>query len=376
MKNLIYLSFVLLVASCSSGDSLEAKKTKLASLNAQLEEVKTQIKGLEKEIALLDTSTLARKPKLVSIMDLESSSFNHYIDVQGTVESEENVSVQPGMPGVVTAVYVKEGDQVTRGQILAETDNRAMKESIAQLQTNLAFAKSTYEKQERLWNQKIGSEIQFLQAKTQYESLQKSVEAMQAQLDMTRLKAPISGSVDQVNVKVGEYAAPGPMGALNVVNFNKMKVTARVADSYIDKVDKGNPVKIYLSDIDKTVEGKITFVSKVVNPMSRTFLIEIALGKTDNNIRPNMLAKLNINDQQVDNAIVVPSNLVQKDSDSNNYIIVAEGKGDSMKAIKKAVKTGLSYSDKIVIEEGLEANSKLITSGYQEVVDGQPITLK
>jgi membrane fusion protein, multidrug efflux system len=376
MKKYIYISFMLLIAACSAGDSLDAKKAQLASLNTQLEETKQQISALEKEIALLDTSEIIRKPKLISTMLVEPSPFNHYIDVQGIIESEENISVQPGMPGVVTTVYVKEGDFVSQGQLLGETDNRAMKENIAQLQTNLDFAKSTYEKQQRLWNQKIGSEIQYLQAKTQYESLQNSIEALKAQLEMTRMKAPISGSVDQVNVKVGEYAAPGIMGAFNVVNFNKMKVTAKVADSYIDKVKTGNPVKIYLSDLNKTVEGKITFVSKVVNSMSRTFLVEIALGKTENNIRPNMLANLSINDERLDSVIVIPSNLVQKDSDGNNYVITAQGKNEQMKALKVSVKTGLSYGDKVVINEGLEPMTKLVTSGYQEVVNGQAITVQ
>ena len=376
MKKYIYISFMLLIAACSAGDSLDAKKAQLASLNTQLEETKQQISALEKEIALLDTSEIIRKPKLISTMLVEPSPFNHYIDVQGIIESEENISVQPGMPGVVTAVYVKEGDFVSQGQLLGETDNRAMKENIAQLQTNLDFAKSTYEKQQRLWNQKIGSEIQYLQAKTQYESLQNSIEALKAQLEMTRMKAPISGSVDQVNVKVGEYAAPGIMGAFNVVNFNKMKVTAKVADSYIDKVKTGNPVKIYLSDLNKTVEGKITFVSKVVNSMSRTFLVEIALGKTENNIRPNMLANFSINDERLDSVIVIPSNLVQKDSDGNNYVITAQGKNEQMKALKVSVKTGLSYGDKVVINEGLEPMTKLVTSGYQEVVNGQAITVQ
>ena len=376
MKKYIYISFMLLIAACSAGDSLDAKKAQLASLNTQLEETKQQISALEKEIALLDTSEIIRKPKLISTMLVEPSPFNHYIDVQGIIESEENISVQPGMPGVVTTVYVKEGDFVSQGQLLGETDNRAMKENIAQLQTNLDFAKSTYEKQQRLWNQKIGSEIQYLQAKTQYESLQNSIEALKAQLEMTRMKAPISGSVDQVNVKVGEYAAPGIMGAFNVVNFNKMKVTAKVADSYIDKVKTGNPVKIYLSDLNKTVEGKITFVSKVVNSMSRTFLVEIALGKTENNIRPNMLANFSINDERLDSVIVIPSNLVQKDSDGNNYVITAQGKNEQMKALKVSVKTGLSYGDKVVINEGLEPMTKLVTSGYQEVVNGQAITVQ
>lgn len=376
MKNLFYLSIVLLLAACGQGDSLEAKKSKLAELNTSIEQIKQEVAQLEKEIAILDTSAIIRKPKLVTVIPVNQGEFKHYIDVQGTVESEENVSIQPGMPGVVTGVFVREGDNVSQGQLLAETDNRAMKESIAQLETNLDFAKTAFEKQERLWNQKIGSEIQYLQAKTQYESLKKSIESMQAQLEMSRMRSPISGSVDQVNIKVGEYAAPGPMGALNIVNSNKMKIAVRVADSYIDLVDKGNPVRIYLSDIDKNIEGKVTFVSKVVNSMSRTFLVEIALGKTEAKIRPNMMAEVSINDLQLDSVISIPSNLVQKDSDGSQYVLIASKNANGLEAVKKTVEPGLSYEDQIVINEGLDTSMKLISAGYQEVVDGQAISLK
>jgi len=375
MKNYLYLSLILLLAACSSGDSLEAKKTQLISLNTKAEEIKTQIEALEKEIAKLDTSVVARKPKLVAVEAISKGDFSHFLDIQGAVESENNVAVQPGMPGVVTQVYVKEGDNVSVGQLLAEVDNRAIKESVAQLEINIDFAKTTFEKQERLWKQKIGSEIQYLQAKTQYESLQKSLSSLRAQIDMSRIKSPIAGSIDQVNIKVGEYAAPGIGGAFNVVNFNKMKVVAKVADSYINKIQLGNPVKIRLNDINETIDGKISFVSKVVNTMTRTFIIEIAIGKTENNVRPNMLANISINDENLNDVISINSNLVQKDSNDNPYVLVAKGGKGNLIAQKLMIKTGAAYGDKIVIVDGLNANDQLITSGYQEVVDGQPVTL-
>jgi len=375
MKNYLYLSLILLLAACSSGDSLEAKKSELISLNTQAEEIKTQIEALEKEIAKLDTSVIARKPKLVAVETISKGDFSHFVDIQGAVESENNVAVQPGMPGVVTQVYVKEGDNVSVGQLLAEVDNRAIKESITQLEINIDFAKTTFEKQERLWKQKIGSEIQYLQAKTQYESLQKSLSSLRAQLDMSRIKSPIAGSIDQVNIKVGEYAAPGIGGAFNVVNFNKMKVVAKVADSYINKIQLGNPVEIKLNDINATIDGKISFVSKVVNTMTRTFTIEIAIGKTENNVRPNMLANISINDENLNDVISINSNLVQKDSNDNPYVLVAKGGKGNLIAQKLMIKTGAAYGDKIVVVEGLNANDQLITSGYQEVVDGQPVTL-
>jgi RND family efflux transporter MFP subunit len=377
MKNYLSLSFIaFIIFSCSPGSGLEKKKAQLAEYQAEHDALKIKIADLEKEIARLDTSAEIRKPKLVTLTPVNAGVFNHYIDVQGTIDSEENIAVQPGMPGQVTKVNVHEGDMVSAGQVLAEVDNRVIRESISQLQTNVDFAKTAFEKQQRLWNQKIGTEIQYLQSKTQFESLQKNLLTLQAQLEMSRIKSPINGMVDEVNIKVGEYAAPGMLGAFRVVNFGKMKVKAKVADSYIGKVKVGNPVSIYLADIKDTIQAKISFVSRVVNPMTRTFDIEIGLGSTSPDVRPNMMASLKINDENIANAISVLSNLVQKDASENMYVMIAEGSAAKMKARKKLVKTGISSGDRIIVLEGLSGNEQLIEAGYQEVVDGQLISLK
>jgi RND family efflux transporter MFP subunit len=377
MKNFLSLSLItFIIFSCSPGSGLEKKKAQLADYQAEHDALKIKIADLEKEIARLDTSAEIRKPKLVTLTPVQSGVFNHYIDVQGTVDSEENIAVQPGMPGQVTKVNVHEGDMVKTGQILAEVDNRVIRESISQLQTNVDFAKTAFEKQQRLWNQKIGTEIQYLQSKTQFESLQKNMVTLQAQLDMSRIKSPINGMVDAVNIKVGEYAAPGMLGAFRVVNFGRMKVKAKVADSYIGKVKLGNPVRIYLADINDTIQGKISFISKVVNPMTRTFDIEIGLGATSTEVRPNMMASLKINDENIANAMSILSNLVQKDASGSMYVMISEGIAAKMKARKKLVKTGISSGDRIIVLEGLSGNEQLIEAGYQEVVDGQLISLK
>jgi len=376
MKNFLSLSLIsFIVFSCSSGSGLEKKKAELAENQAQYDALKIKIADLEKEIARLDTSAEIRKPKLVTLTPVQTGIFNHYIDVQGTIDSEENIAVQPGMPGQVTKVNVHEGDMVKAGQVLAEVDNRVIRESISQLQTNVDFAKTAFEKQQRLWNQKIGTEIQFLQSKTQFESLQKNMITLQAQLDMSRIKSPINGMVDAVNIKVGEYAAPGMLGSFRVVNFGKMKVKAKIADSYIGKVKLGNPVRIYLADIKDTIQGKISFVSKVVNPMTRSFDIEIGLGATSTEVRPNMMASLKINDENIDNAMSIQSNLVQKDPSGSMYVMISEGLAANMKARKKLVKTGISSGARIIVLEGLSGNEQLIEAGYQEVVDGQLISL-
>lgn len=373
MKNIAFATLVLILASCGGGSELEKKKAELAQYKSTYEELKGKIEKLEKEIALLDTAKSAQKARLVTVQPVKRSGFAHYVDIQGSVESDENVAIQPGMPGLVTRVYVKEGDMVNAGKVLAETDNRAIRESIAQLQTNYDFAKTAFEKQKRLWDQKIGSEIQYLQAKTQYESLGKSMDALQAQLDMTRIKSPIAGVVDQVNVKAGEFAAPGMFGAFRVVNEKSMKVTAKVADSYIGKIKVGNPVSIRVADLNDTLTAKITYVGKVIDPMSRTFAIEIGLSGIPNDLRPNMMTMVSIQDELLPDAVVVKSNYVQKDAMGNTYIMLAEGAKGAMKAKKQVVKTGLSYGDRIVITEGLDGSEQYIESGYQEVTDGQPL---
>ncbi len=373
MKNIVFATLILILASCGGGSELDKKKSELAQYKATFAELKGKIEQLEKEIAVLDTAKVSQKARLVTLKPIRRSAFAHYVDLQGSVDSDENVAVQPGMPGLVTRVYVKEGDMVTAGKVLAETDNRAIRESIAQLQTNYDFAKTAFEKQKRLWDQKIGSEIQFLQAKTQYESLGKSMDALQAQLDMTRIKSPIAGVVDQANVKVGEFAAPNMFGAFRVVNEKSMKVIAKVAESYIGKVKVGNPVSIRIPDLNDTLIAKISYVGKVVDPMSRTFAVEISLGGIENDLRPNMMTMISIQDELLPDAVVVKSNYVQKDAMGNTYLMLAEGAKGSMKAKKQLVKTGLSYGDFVVITEGLNGTEQYIESGYQEVTDGQPL---
>ncbi|MFN4122663.1 MAG: efflux RND transporter periplasmic adaptor subunit [Flavobacteriales bacterium] len=373
MRTLIMLlSVAILFGACNSGNELEKKKNELAQYNARMDELRNKIAELEKEIALLDTSEAYVKPKLVNIQAIRSTPFAHFIDVQAVIDSEENIMVNAASPGLVTKVYVKEGDMVSAGMLLAELENRVILQSIAELETSLDLAKTTYEKQKRLWDQKIGSEIQYLQAKTQFESLSKTKSTLQAQLDLTRIKSPIAGMVDEVNIKIGETAAPG-FGVFRVVNNNKMKAVARVADAHLGRIKKGDPVKLVLRELKDTITTSVSFVSKSVNPMSRTFIVEANLPSGRSELRPNMLATISVNDEIYNEALVVPSNTIQKDANGNNYVLVATNRGDKLFALKKVVESGASYAGQTVIKSGLEEGDMLITFGYQDIVDGQLI---
>jgi len=355
---------------------LEEKKKKLADYKTEAKDLQVKISDLEKEIAKLDTTfKIVQKPKLIQVDTLQRQDFKHYIEVQGTVDAEENVTALPQQPGVVTAIYVKVGQNVSKGQILAITETTAAMElGVQALQTQLDLATTAYEKQKNLWDQKIGSEIQFLQAKTQKEALEKQMATQRNQLEMTKIIAPVSGMVDEVRLKIGDMAANSQlMPGIHIVNNNNLKVKAKLADSDFGKVSQGDKVVIEFPDINKSVTEPVSFVSHTIDPRSRTFGLEIKLNNSKNEYAANMIAKLKINDASVKNALLVPTNIIQKSADGT-YVLVADkdDKGHKI-ARKRMVTTGAEYNGRTVITEGLNDDDKIITFGYTEVVDGQVI---
>lgn len=377
-KFLVVIASVILFASCETGSDLEKKKKELADAKTSLKEISTQIAALEKEIALMDTSAkVAEKGKLIQADSLVKQEFKHYIEVQGNVDADENVTALPQQPGVVSAIYVKEGDRVTKGQLLAITETTAaMEAAIATIQTQYDLAKTAFEKQERLWNQKIGSEIQYLSAKTQKDALEKQIAAQRTQLEMTKIKAPITGTVDNVNLKIGDMAIGSQlMPGIRIINNTKLSVKAKLADSDFGKIKQGDKVEIEFPDINKSTVTTVNYVSKTIDPRSRTFEVETKINNTSNEYAANMIAKLKINDAIYKNVLLVPSNIIQK-SEEGTYVLTAESEGGKVVAKKNMVKTGANYNGRTIIEEGLSEGQRIITFGYTEVVDGQAITLK
>jgi len=377
-KFLVVIASVVLFAACETGSDLEKKKKELADAKTSLKEISTRVAALEKEIALLDTSAkVAEKGKLIQADSLVKQEFKHYIEVQGNVDADENVTALPQQPGVVSAIYVKEGDRVTKGQLLAITETTAaMEAAIATIQTQYDLAKTAFEKQERLWNQKIGSEIQYLSAKTQKEALEKQIAAQRTQLEMTKIKAPITGTVDNVNLKIGDMAIGSQlMPGIRIINNTKLSVKAKLADSDFGKIKQGDKVEIEFPDINKSTVTTVNYVSKTIDPRSRTFEVETKINNTSNEYAANMIAKLKINDAIYKNVLLVPSNIIQK-SEEGTYVLTAESEGGKVFAKKNMVKTGANYNGRTIIEEGLSEGQRIITFGYTEVVDGQAITLK
>ncbi len=370
---ILFLAAAIGAFACNSGSEVDQKKEELAKLKSQQQEIAGRIKVLETELATLaPVKATEGRVKLVQVKPVQPQTFKHYISVQGTVESDNNILISPKTGGVITAVYANEGDRVSQGQVLAVIDDAVLRESIEELKTGLDLATTVYEKQRNLWEQKIGSEVQYLQAKNNKESLERKLSTLNSQLAMTRITSPISGVVDEVNIKPGEAAMPG-LGVIRVVNLSKIKVKAKMADSYIGTVKKGDDVKISLPDIKEEVDGKVTFVGQVVNPQSRTFDIEVSLDNKEAKLKPNMLAVVNINDKTTQEAIVVDANFVQQ-SEAGEVVFVANNSNNNrIQAEMRKVKTGLSYNGQVEILEGLKAGDSLITAGYQDLVDGQII---
>jgi len=357
----------VLLASCGPKD----KNAELNDLKAKRSEIDGQIASLEKELGI----TNAAKARKVMTTDVVAAPFKHCVEIQGTVDAENNIVVAPQIPGLVTKIYVQEGDAVEVGQLLAETDNSAYAAQVAAIQPQLELAMDVFQRQERLWEQKIGSEVQFLQAKTQVDALTKQIQAIQAQMELTKVKAPIDGIVDHIGARVGQFAtAQNPDPCFRIVNLNSLKVKSEVAETYGNKVKKGNKVLLYFPDIATEVEGTISFTAKFISPMTRTFTAEATLSGSNESLRPNMVSIMKIVDYENPAAILAPLNIIQNEN-SLQYVYVAVDENGVLTARRRAVTVGQVYAGNAELIGGLSIGDKLITTGYAELTEGMAIEL-
>jgi RND family efflux transporter MFP subunit len=367
MKKLFaLLSVVVLLISCQSSDKLAL----LENLRKQHDELTAKIAALEKELAASDTSLKNIKQKLVETKVVQPELYAHYIEIQGKVESDQNIIITPNAAGTIKAVYVREGDAVKPGQVLAEIDDQILRQGIEELKTGLDLAKQLYEKQENLWKQNIGSEVQYLQVKNQKESLEKKLKTMMEQLELYKLKSSIYGTVDEVMIKIGQAAAPG-VPSFRVVNNNQLKIKAEVAERFSKSVKEGSPVIVYLNDINKEINGTISYKGKSINIMNRTFGIIVNINGSDD-ILPNMSAVVKIKDYENPEAIVIPINMTQL-SEEGTYAYVAATQNGKMTAEKKIIVPGSVYNGKMEILSGLKSGDILITTGLDDITNGVAI---
>lgn len=359
------LVITAVLAACSAGS--KDPKTRLEELKKQRGAIDSQIRTLEAELGHANPAGTTAKSKEVAVQELTPRPFDYYVQTQGSVEAVDNILVSAKTMGVLSAVYAQEGQVVRKGQVLAQIDNSVIVSSINELKSSIELANTVYERQKNLWDQKIGTEVQYLQAKSNKESLEKRLATLNEQLEMSKIKSPIDGSVDAVDVKIGQNVAPGAP-AFRVVSFDKLKIIANISESYVVNIKVGNKALVTFPDIDRQIEAKVTFVGKTINQLSRTFPVEVQLpGYTD--LRPNMTSILRIVFTTVPNALTVPVNVVQ-DINKEKVVYIAVADGNKMVARRKVVEVAGIYGSYAQVI-GLNAGDKVITVGYQGLNDGE-----
>lgn len=364
-RSIILLLTTIILASCG-GDEKKANNQA-----AELDKLKKERAALDEKISKLEAQVLKDDPGkavAVSIQEMQPANFNSYIEVQATVSGDENINATPQAPGVVRAVHVRAGQKVGRGQLLATLDAAAVEQQIKGQEAQMTLLKQVYEKQQKLWSQNIGSEIQLLTAKANYESTQKQYEALQAQRNMYTITAPIAGTVDAVGVKVGDMASPG-MSGIRVVSFDKLKVVTTLGENYIGKVKQGDIAKLIFSETGDSIVTKLDYVARSVDPVSRAFNVEVWLGN-NRNVSPNMSCKMQIINYSNKSALAVPVSAIQKTADGEMVYIV-----DNNKAKAVAIKTGRNSNGMVEVLEGLNAGDKVVVEGYADLDNGKPIEI-
>jgi membrane fusion protein, multidrug efflux system len=376
-KILILTALSIVLTACGSSEKNQSVDTIIASkdikaITAKKAELQLQLEQIDEALATLDVNK--EVVALVSAVKLKDTTFNHYLEIQGSINTNENVLIQPEFPGSLVELNVKAGQKVSKGQVLGRTDDGGMSQQLASAENQYALAKTTFERQKNLWNQKIGSEIQYLQAQAQMISAQKGVAQIKAQIAKTVIKAPFSGTIDEVYVEKGEVVAASPQGLMRIVNLGNMYVSTSIPETYIGKLKIGTEVDVYLTSLNKTYKGKVRQIGNFINPNNRSFGIEVSVPNPDNLLRPNQVAKLKVIDYVSKNAVVVPTNVIQKDGKKNDFVYtVANSNGKTGVAKKVIVTTGQSSDNVTEILSGLDADATIVTEGMNTISDGMKL---
>ena len=368
------------LASCGSAKKDDAgdlndKKAKLQKLKNEQKELAAEITALEATIAKADPSSVTSNAKLVTVMSLSNQDFNHFIELQGKIEAENIAYVTPrGGPGQVRAIYVKKGDAVRKGQLLLKLDDALVRSQIAQVQSQVTYARDLYNRQQNLWKEGIGTEVQVLTARNNVTSLERQISTLKEQQSFSNVYAEISGIADDVNIKLGETFTGSPMQGIRIVNTGSLKISANIPENYVTRVKRGTPVEIIVPDLNnRVINSSISLISQTIDPNTRGFIAEAKV-PYDGSLKPNQVAQMKILDYSAKNVVAVPVNVVQTD-EKGKYVYIMEKEGEKMVARKKAVIIGESYGNTIEIKSGLTGGEQLITEGFQNLYEGQVVTV-
>ena len=380
MKNFILNLSIILVISCGPKNSKSTEEILATNdytlIQKRKGEIKTQINDLKFKLNRLDNVLekidTDKNLFLVSAIKLKSKNFSHYLNFQGSLDTDQNVVIYPELPGLLKNIYVKQGEKVKKGQIIAKISDNGLTDQLEQLELQRNLAKTTFERQQKLWDQKIGSEIQYLQAKTNFKSLEKKISQMRDQEGKTRILAPFDGTIDDIIADIGSNLAPGLTPILRIINIDQMKVSAEIPEIHIPYIKQNKNVKIYVPILDKQILGKISSVGNFINPNNRSFNIEIKLLNKSNELKPNMTVSLEINDYQNDSAILIPSKDILEDEEGNFYVYkLVIDSNENYKSNKVMIQKGKAYNNMTEIKSGLKENDLIINDGLRQVEDGQ-----
>lgn len=376
-KTASVIAAMVLLAACGASTSKPGDNKAIADKKVQLEKLKTEQKALndkvaalEEELIKLDPSLKKENARLVATVKLEPENFTHYIDLQGKLDATNIAYVAPrGQGGLVKTVYVKQGDNIRKGQLLLKLDDVIYQKQIDQLNTQLAYAKDLLQRQQNLWDQKIGTEVQLLNAKNNVANIEKQIATVQEQSSFSNVYAEMSGVAETVNIKVGEMFMGGQQ--IRIVNTDDLKVTAQVPENYMERVNVGSQLVVNFPEANKTINTKVSVAGKLIDPNSRSFYIEAKM-PYDKSLRPNQIAMIQIQDYTAKNVITVPVAAMQND-DKGKFVMVAVQENDKWIARKKMITIGQLYKDKVEIKSGVQAGDQIITEGVQGLYDGQTI---
>ncbi len=387
MKNIYSLFIVsILLVSCGGekkrnsvekvleSNNLTTIRAKRAELVNDQQTLNSKIKLLDEAISKLDT---VKHVPLITAFKAETEVFNHTLEIQGNVTTKNLLVITPEYNGILTNVYVKEGQKVSKGQLLAKIDDGGLSQQLAQLKIQADLAKTTFDRQKRLWEQNIGSEIQYLQAKSSYESQTEAVNQLEQQVAKTKVTAPFSGTIDDVITEQGSVVAAGQSQLMRLVNLDDMYIETDIPERYIADVTKGKNVVVDFPILGTTVETKIRQAGDYINPNNRTFKVEIGIPNKDKSIKPNLTARLKINDYTNENALLIPQSIISENANGEQYVYVISNKNDKNIGVANRViiTTGKTQGDVIEVLSGIENGTEIVQEGARSVKDGQSVQI-
>lgn len=378
MKNILLVLTILLIVSCQStsdySNDLVGKKEELADKKELLKNLESEIKTLEDEILKLDPPK-EKNPILVNAIQIQEETFERFITIQGNVESNELVNVSAEIGGRIKSLRVGEGDFVKRGQIIATLDMETLEKQILEVENSLSLASTVYERQKRLWEQNIGSEIQYLQAENTKKGLEKSLETLKSQLSKRNIYAPLSGTVDKEFLASGELAAPG-MPIVNILDASKVKIVADIPENYLGKIDRGDMVHIVFPALNLEMDRKVTQISRTIDQANRTFQIEIETFNPDMVLKPNLLAEVKFMDFKKEKSLIAPVDYILEEVTGRKFVYLVKDQSGKKVAKKNYVTLGEAFDGEVIIESGLQYGDILITDGSRNIVENDPVTIE